>query len=145
MDASDSVITGTILNNEPRSATIEGKPVDPDNWDNSWYNEVNTVVVLPEEIARQVLTDSAPRVYNGTGVGANDGCISEEAILETGTVYTVSITAQKHSADDDLLTFTVGDTELTVNKSNNTISGVLRRLGNQQVCESVCSVRRLHC
>ena len=124
-DVSNSVITGTILNNEPRNATIEGKPVDPDNWDNSWYNEVNTVVVLPEEIARQVLTDSAPRVYNGTGVGANDGCISEEAILETGTVYTVSITAQKHSADDDLLTFTVGDTELTVNKSNNTISGVL--------------------
>ena len=121
-DVSNSVITGTILNNEPRNATIEGKPVDPDNWDNSWYNEVNTVVVLPEEIARQVLVGDA-KVASSNGDDKNR--ISAEECVKQGTVYTVSITAQKHSADDDLLTFTVGDTELTVNKSNNTISGVL--------------------
>ena len=113
-DANNATITGTILNNNAI-----------DSVGNYYYDEINTVVVLPEEIARQVLTDTAPTVYGGVGEDENDGCISEEKVLETGTVYTVSITPQKHSADDDLLTFTVGDTELTVNKSNNTISGVL--------------------
>ena len=113
-DANNGTITGTILNNNAI-----------DSVGNYYYDEINTVVVLPEEIARQVLTDTAPTVYGGVGEDENDGCISEEKVLETGTVYTVSITAQKHSADDDLLTFTVGDTELTVNTSNNTISGVL--------------------
>ena len=121
-DASDSVITGTILDNDHSNATINGKPVDPDNWNGSWYNEVNTVVVLPEEIARQVLVGDA-KVASSNGDDKNR--ISAEECVKQGTVYTVSITAQKHSADDDLLTFTVGDTELTVNKSNNTISGVL--------------------
>ena len=113
-DANNATITGTILNNNAI-----------DSVGNYYYDEINTVVVLPEEIARQVLTDTAPTVYGGVGEDENDGCISEEKVLETGTVYTVSITPQKHSADDDLLTFTVGDTELTVNTSNNTISGVL--------------------
>ena len=39
-DASDSVITGTILDNDHSNATIDGKPVDPDNWDNSWYKKL---------------------------------------------------------------------------------------------------------
>ena len=121
-DVSNSVITGTILNDNRSSAIIGGKPVDPDNWNNSWYNEVNTVVVLPEEIARQVLVGDA-KVATKTNNDTNR--ISAEECVKQGTVYTVSITAQKHSADHDLLTFTVGDTELTVNKSNNTISGVL--------------------
>ena len=113
-DANNATITGTILNNNAI-----------DSVGNYYYDEINTVVVLPEEIARQVLTDTAPTVYGRVGEDENDGCISEEKVLETGTVYTVSITPQKHSADDDLLSFTVGDTELTVNTSNNTISGVL--------------------
>lgn len=38
---------------------------------------------------------------------------------------TVEIEEDLHSSEDDLISFTVGDTELTVNTSNNTISGVL--------------------
>ena len=121
-DVSNSVITGTILNDNRSSAIIGGKPVDPDNWNNSWYNEVNTVVVLPEEIARQVLVGDA-KVANKTNDDTNR--ISAEECVKQGTVYKVEIEADLHSSEDDLLSFTVGDTELTVNTSNNTISGVL--------------------
>ena len=121
-DASDSVITGTILDNDHSDATINGKPVDPDNWNGSWYNEVNTVVVLPEEIARQVLVGDA-KVANKTNNDTNR--ISAEECVKQGTVYKVEIEEDLHSSEDDLISFTVGDTELTVNTSNNTISGVL--------------------
>ena len=121
-DVSNSVITGTILNDNRSNAIIGGKPVDPDNWNNSWYNEVNTVVVLPEEIARQVLVGDA-KVANKTNDDTNR--ISAEECVKQGTVYKVEIEADLHSSEDDLLSFTVGDTELTVNTSNNTISGVL--------------------
>ena len=121
-DASDSVITGTILDNDHSDATINGKPVDPKNWDGSWYNEVNTVVVLPEEIARQVLVGDA-EVASSNGDDKNR--ISAEECVKQGTVYKVEIEEDLHSSEDDLISFTVGDTELTVNTSNNTISGVL--------------------
>lgn len=121
-DASDSVITGTILDNDHSYATIAGKPVDPKNWDSSWYNEVNTVVVLPEEIARQVLVGDA-KVATKTNNDTNR--ISAEECVKQGTVYKVEIEEDLHSSEDDLISFTVGDTELTVNKNNNTISGVL--------------------
>ena len=121
-DVSNSVITGTILNNKHSSADIEGKPVDPKNWNSSWYNEVNTVVVLPEEIARQVLVGDA-KVANKTNNDTNR--ISAEECVKQGTVYKVEIEEDLHSSEDDLISFTVGDTELTVNTSNNTISGVL--------------------
>ena len=121
-DASDSVITGTILDNDHSYATINGKPVDPKNWNSSWYNEVNTVVVLPEEIARQVLVGDAEVA---SSAGDDTDRISAEECVKQGTVYKVEIEADLHSSEDDLLSFTVGDTELTVNTSNNTISGVL--------------------
>ena len=121
-DASDSVITGTILDNDYSNATINGKPVDPDNWNSSWYNEVNTVVVLPEEIARQVLVGDA-KVATKTKDDTNR--ISAEECVKQGTVYKVEIEEDLHSSEDDLISFTVGDTELIVNKNNNTISGVL--------------------
>ena len=121
-DASDSVITGTILDNDHSDATINGKPVDPKNWNSSWYNEVNTVVVLPEEIARQVLVGDA-EVASSNGDDKNR--ISAEECVKQGTVYKVEIEEDLHSSEDDLISFTVGDTELTVNTSNNTISGVL--------------------
>ena len=121
-DASDSVITGTILDNDHSYATIAGKPVDPKNWNSSWYNEVNTVVVLPEEIARQVLVGDA-KVASSNGDDKNR--ISAEECVKQGTVYKVEIEEDLHSSEDDLISFTVGDTELTVNTSNNTISGVL--------------------
>ena len=121
-DASDSVITGTILDNDHSNATINGKPVDPDNWNSSWYNEVNTVVVLPEEIARQVLVGDA-KVATKTNNDTNR--ISAEECVKQGTVYKVEIEEDLHSSEDDLISFTVGDTELTVNTSNNTISGEL--------------------
>ena len=107
--------------------------VDPDNITGHILNtnindttgantEIDQIVVLPEEIARQVLTGTAPVSQSVTD---NTGRISSAAILEHGTIYDVEITADLHSSEDDLLSFTVGDTELTVNTSNNTISGVL--------------------
>ena len=113
-DVSNSVITGTILNDNRSNAIIGGKPVDPDNWNNSWYNEVNTVVVLPEEIARQVLVGDA-KVANKTNDDTNR--ISAEECVKQGTVYKVEIEEDLHSSEDDLISFTVGDTELTVNLS----------------------------
>ena len=101
-------ITGDILTN------VSAITTDTTN------SEIGQIVVLPEETARQVLTGTAA-VTSGTGTGR----ISTAEILTKGTVYDVEITADKHSAEDDLISFTVGDTELTVNTSNNTISGVL--------------------
>ena len=102
-------ITGHILNTNINDTTGAN-------------TEIDQIVVLPEEIARQVLTGTAPVSQSITD---NTGRISSAAILEHGTIYDVEITADLHSSEDDLISFTVGDTELTVNTSNNTISGVL--------------------
>ena len=111
-DVNNADITGTILNN----TAIK--------YSGSQYNdEIDTVVVLPEETARQVLTGTA--VVESKNSTSDVDRIAYDEILAKGTVYEVEIEADLHSSDDDLLTFTVGDTELTVNTSNNTISGVL--------------------
>ena len=108
-DVDPDDITGHILNTNINDTTGAN-------------TEIDQIVVLPEEIARQVLTGTAPVSQSITD---NTGRISSAAILEHGTIYDVEITADLHSSEDDLLSFTVGDTELTVNTSNNTISGVL--------------------
>ena len=108
-DVDPDDITGHILNTNINDTTGAN-------------TEIDQIVVLPEEIARQVLTGTAPVSQSITD---NTGRISSAAILEHGTIYDVEITADLHSSEDDLLSFTVGDTELTVNTSNNTISGEL--------------------
>ena len=108
-DVDPDDITGHILNTNINDTTGAN-------------TEIDQIVVLPEEIARQVLTGTAPVSQSITD---NTGRISSAAILEHGTIYDVEITADLHSSEDDLISFTVGDTELTVNTSNNTISGVL--------------------
>ena len=110
-DVNNADITGTILNNT--AIKYSG---------NQYNDEIDTVVVLPEEIARQVLVGDA-KVATKTADDTNR--ISAEECVKQGTVYKVEITADLHSSEDDLLSFTVGDTELIVNTSNNTISGVL--------------------
>ena len=102
-------ITGDILVN---ASEIAGG--SPNN------NGIGQIVVLPEETARQVLIGTAAVT---SGSGANR--ISSAEVLKKGVVYDVEITAKKHSAEHALESFTVNGTELTVNKSNNTISGVL--------------------
>ena len=108
-DVDPDDITGHILNTNINDTTGAN-------------TEIDQIVVLPEEIARQVLTGTAPVSQSITD---NTGRISSAAILEHGTIYDVEITADLYSSEDDLISFTVGDTELTVNTSNNTISGVL--------------------
>ena len=108
-DVDDENITGSILSTTP-VMTVDG-----------YHGEYSTVIVLPEEIARQVLVGDAETSGRDKGVDL----ISKAAVAQYGTTYGVQITADLHSSEDDLLSFTVGDTELTVNTSNNTISGVL--------------------
>ena len=108
-DLDDKYITGSILSTTP-VMTEDG-----------YHGEYSTVIVLPEEIARQVLVGDAETSGRNKGVDL----ISKAAVAQYGTTYDVQITADLHSSEDDLISFTVGDTELTVNTSNNTISGVL--------------------
>ena len=108
-DVDDENITGSILSTTP-VMTVDG-----------YHGEYSTVIVLPEEIARQVLVGDAETSGRDKGVDL----ISKAAVAQYGTTYGVQITADLHSSEDDLISFTVGDTELTVNTSNNTISGVL--------------------
>ena len=108
-DVDDENITGSILSTTP-VMTVDG-----------YHGEYSTVIVLPEEIARQVLVGDAETSGRDKGVDL----ISKAAVAQYGTTYGVEITADLHSSEDDLISFTVGDTELTVNTSNNTISGVL--------------------
>ena len=111
-DVNNADITGTILNNTAVK------------YSGSQYNdEIDTVVVLPEETARQVLTGTA--VVESKNPTSDVDRIAYDEILAKGTVYEVEIEADLHSSEDDLISFTVGDTELTVNTSNNTISGEL--------------------
>ena len=107
-DVDDENITGSILSTTP-VMTVDG-----------YHGEYSTVIVLPEEIARQVLVGDA-ETSGRKGVDL----ISKAAVAQYGTTYGVQITADLHSSEDDLISFTVGDTELTVNTSNNTISGEL--------------------
>ena len=108
-DVDDENITGSILSTTPVMT------------DDGYHGEYSTVIVLPEEIARQVLVGDAETSGRDKGVDL----ISKAAVAQYGTTYGVQITADLHSSEDDLISFTVGDTELTVNTSNNTISGVL--------------------
>ena len=108
-DVDDENITGSILSTTP-VMTVDG-----------YHGEYSTVIVLPEEIARQVLVGDAETSGRDKGVDL----ISKAAVAQYGTTYGVQITADLHSSEDDLISFTVGDTELTVNTSNNTISGEL--------------------
>ena len=108
-DVDDENITGSILSTTPVMT------------DDGYHGEYSTVIVLPEEIARQVLVGDAETSGRDKGVDL----ISKAAVAQYGTTYGVQITADLHSSEDDLISFTVGNTELTVNTSNNTISGVL--------------------
>ena len=110
-DDSPTKISGTVIDEDASTDAIAGV--------NSNYNtEVNTIVVLPEKIARAVEGG-----YADTRKEA--GIIDASEIWEYGTVYSVKIVPQEYKHDRDLISFKVGSSELTVNKTENTIEGTL--------------------
>ena len=129
-DQSTSWISGTVINfTHPNmtgdiigvniSATDDSRK---EGWIDGWKTEVDTIVVLPEKIARQVLTGKAT-VETNTGDNVNR--ISYDEVLEYGTVYSVKIVPQEYKHDRDLISFKVGSSVLTVNKAEGTIEGTL--------------------
>ena len=129
-DQSTSWISGTVINSTQDDMTgdiigVNKSATDgsgKEGWKDGWKTEVDTIVVLPEKIARQVLTGKAT-VETNTGDNVNR--ISYDEVLEYGTVYSVKIVPQEYKHDRDLISFQVGSSELTVNKTENTIEGTL--------------------
>ena len=129
-DQSTSWISGTVINSTHPNMTDDITGVNKsatdgsgkEGWKDGWKTEVDTIVVLPEKIARQVLTGKAT-VETNTGDNVNR--ISYDEVLEYGTVYSVKIVPQEYKHDRDLISFQVGSSELTVNKTENTIEGTL--------------------
>ena len=110
-DDSPTKISGTVINDNASSYPITGVVTQ--------YNtEIDTIVVLPEQIARAVEGG-----YADTRKEA--GIIDASEIWEYGTVYSVKIERQEYKHDRDLISFKVGSSELTVNKTENTIEGTL--------------------
>ena len=111
-DQSTSLISGTVINDNASTDAIAGV--------NSSYNtEVNTIVVLPEKIARAVEGGYAH------GTRTEKDVIESSKIWEYGTVYSVKIVPQEYKHDRDLISFKVGSSVLTVNKAEGTIEGTL--------------------
>ena len=129
-DQSTSWISGTVINSTQDDMTgdIIGVNIsatdgsEKEGWKDGWKTEVDTIVVLPEKIARQVLTGKAT-VETNTGDNVNR--ISYDEVLEYGTVYSVKIVPQEYKHDRDLISFKVGSSVLTVNKAEGTIEGTL--------------------
>ena len=126
-DQSTSWISGTVINfTHPnmtdditgvnKSAT-DGSPKD--GWNSQWKTEVDTIVVLPEKIARAVEGGYAH------GTRTEKDVIESSKIWEYGTVYSVKIVPQEYKHDRDLISFKVGSSVLTVNKAEGTIEGTL--------------------
>ena len=110
-DDSPTKISGTVIDEDASKDAIAGV--------NSNYNtEIDTIVVLPEQIARAVEGG-----YADTRKEA--GIIDASEIWEYGTVYNVTITGQNYKHDRDLISFQVGSSVLTVNKAEGKIEGTL--------------------
>ena len=117
-DDYDDKISGTVINDTASKTAISGVVIDPD-----YYAEVNTIVVLPEKIAREVLSGTA--TVTSSNPTSDVDRIAASEIWEYGTVYSVKIVPQEYKHDRDLISFKVGSSELTVNKTENTIEGTL--------------------
>ena len=111
-DQSTSWISGTVIDEDASTDAIAGV--------NSNYNtEVNTIVVLPEKIARAVEGGYAHDTRTEKDV------IESSKIWKYGTVYSVKIESQEYKHDRDLISFKVGSSVLTVNEAEGTIEGTL--------------------
>lgn len=115
-DKLTDTISGTVINENASKTAIDGVKID-----NKYYAEVNTIVVLPEKIARQVLAGTA-KVETAN---KEKGRIASSEIWKYGTVYSVKIEPQEYKHDRDLISFKVGSSVLTVNKAEGTIEGTL--------------------
>ena len=126
-DQSTSWISGTVINSTHPNMTDDIIGVNKsatdgslkDGWNNQWNTEVDTIVVLPEKIARAVEGGYAHDTRTEKDV------IESSKIWEYGTVYSVKIEPQEYKHDRDLISFKVGSSELTVNKAEGTIEGTL--------------------
>ena len=111
-DDSPTKISGTVIDEDASTDAIAGV--------NSNYNtEVNTIVVLPEKIARAVEGGYAHDTRTEKDV------IESSKIWKYGTVYSVKIESQEYKHDRDLISFKVGSSVLTVNEAEGTIEGTL--------------------
>ena len=110
-DDSPTKISGTVINDIASSKPITGVVT-------KYNTEIDTIVVLPEQIARAVEGG-----YADTRKEA--GIIDASEIWEYGTVYSVKIEPQEYKHDRDLISFKVGSSVLTVNKAEGTIEGTL--------------------
>ena len=110
-DDSPTKISGTVINDNASSYPITGVVT-------KYNTEIDTIVVLPEQIARAVEGG-----YADTRKEA--GIIDASEIWEYGTVYSVKIVPQEYKHDRDLISFKVGSSVLTVNKAEGTIEGTL--------------------
>ena len=126
-DQSTSWISGTVINFTHPNMTDDIIGVNKsatdgslkDGWNSQWKTEVDTIVVLPEKIARAVEGGYAH------GTRTEKDVIESSKIWEYGTVYSVKIEPQEYKHDRDLISFKVGSSVLTVNKAEGTIEGTL--------------------
>jgi len=126
-DQSTSWISGTVINSTQDDMTgdISGVNISAtdgslkDGWNSQWKTEVDTIVVLPEKIARAVEGGYAHDTRTEKDV------IESSKIWKYGTVYSVKIESQEYKHDRDLISFKVGSSVLTVNEAEGTIEGTL--------------------
>ena len=95
--------------------TVTENDIDGDNITGEIIEDEDQILVLPDEIARKVLT-------NGYGYNSTNYVSADDAAK--GTMYTVTIEAQEAKSDAKLLSMNVGSTALTITDKNE-ITGTL--------------------
>ena len=95
--------------------TVTENDIDDDNITGEIIEDEDQILVLPDEIARKVLT-------NGYGYNSTNYVSADDAAK--GTMYTVTIEAQEAKSDAKLLSMNVGSTALTITDKNE-ITGTL--------------------
>ena len=103
----ETVNSGTYLIERLKATTDAlDRPVSGTSIDND-----STIIVLPEEIARQVETGTAGVAYPYANF---PGRISKSAAAQYGTVYDVNIIIKDYETDSTLETIQIGDVPLKV-------------------------------
>jgi hypothetical protein len=97
------------------TATTSDKDVPLTGDTLSEADDHKTIIVLPEEIAREALA--------AVTVPGNNATVSASDVATYGTVYTIDVDPQEASHNANLKTFKFGNTTLTV--SGNKITGTL--------------------
>ena len=131
-DVADGGVAFVVTNEKPNGSSLnyvldELNAIDPNNGDDvsgdyiGKYvknSEAATIVVLPEQVARTLITKGLPKDSATAGDGLGGTVVKQASVnyLKTyGTIYNITVDVADPNSESDLETISVGDVSLKVN------------------------------